>query len=780
MLGILAVLVVAAFAAPAITRWLGSRAGVALALAPGTGLVYLLARAPEVLAGTAAEVRLPWIEGLGVELALRLDGLSLAFGLLVCAMGVATMIYAAAYIGSDPRLGRLQCTLLLFTTAMLGVVLADDAITLFVAWELTSVTSFLLIGYDHHKAEARRSALRALLVTGGGGLALLAGLVTLGFAAGSFQLSNWNALPDGLRDSTLYTTGTVLVLLGAFTKSAQFPFHFWLPGAMAAPTPISAFLHSATMVKAGVYLLARLSPSLAGTPLWEGTLSVVGGVTMALGATLAFGRDDLKQILAYTTVSALGGLVMLLGFSSELGASAMIAYLVVHALYKGPLFHVAGIVDHETGTRSLSQLGGLGRKLPITAGIAALAALSMAGVPPFLGAKAKQAMHAAEVEAPVLHGLLEGLAFMTNVATASVAILLAGVVFWRSPRETPKAPHEGPVGLWGGASVLVVVAVLLALVPAFGFQALVDAGAAAITGGESGHGDGAHADGAHSGGMGLKLAAWALGALLVWQRERILSVLPSFESLGGFGPSKVFDLGLRALRTTAYVTTRVLQNGYLRSYVFSVLLATLVLAGYPLFADRAPLPPFGVLDIKLHEVAVMGAMLVAAGFCVRTDSRLAAVVTLGVIGIGVALHFMILGGPDLAMTQLSIETLSVILFVYVLHRLPRFAHFTSAAERRRDMVLSLIVGSFFTALVWSLATDGTVSLLSPSFADQSVPEGKGRNVVNVILVDFRALDTMGEITVLAVAAMGVFGLMRLRPEGSSLGATQVAGRSEGR
>ncbi|MHC4261018.1 MAG: hydrogen gas-evolving membrane-bound hydrogenase subunit E [Planctomycetota bacterium] len=765
MFGALLLLVLAAIAAPAVTRWLGRRAGLVLALGPGVALAYFLARLPEVVEGGVVTASVVWMESLDVGLNLRLDGLSLAFCLLISAMGVATMIYAAAYIGDDPRLGRLQCTLLLFTTAMLGVVLADDAIALFVAWELTSVTSFLLIGYDHHKGAARRAALQALLVTGGGGLALLAGLCLAGFDQGTFQISVWNSSVDRLADSPLYMRVLVLVLLGAFTKSAQFPFHFWLPGAMAAPTPISAFLHSATMVKAGVYLLARLSPSLGGTPAWETTLSIVGGFTMAMGAVIAFGRNDLKQILAYTTVSALGGLVMLLGFSTELGATAMIAYLVVHALYKGPLFHVAGIVDHETGTRELSRLGGLGRSMPITAAIAALAALSMAGVPPLLGSIAKHAMHAAEVEAPVQHALIEVLAFATNAATAAVAIMFAGLVFWRSPRETPKLPHEAPAGLWGGAAALVVASVVLALASAATFEPLIQSGATAILG-VAPH---AAEHGEHGGGLGLKLAAWALGAVLVWRREEILRALPEFDRLGSFGPSAVFTRSIELLRETAYIATRVLQNGYLRSYVFTVLLTSVVLAGYPLFVDRAPLPPPGALDVKLHEVVIMISMLFAAWFCARTESRLAAVVTLGVIGIGVALHFMILGGPDLAMTQLSIETLSVILFVYVLHRLPRFAHFTTAAERRRDLVLSLVVGAFFTAILWSLAAHGGGSLLSPYFAEQSLPEGKGRNVVNVILVDFRGLDTMGEVTVLAVAAMGVYGLMRLRPVGATGG-----------
>ena len=366
---------------------------------------------------------------------------------------------------------------------------------------------------------------------------------------------------------------------------------------------------------------------------------------------------------------------------------------------------------------------------------------------------------------------------------ARLAILLAGLVFWRAPRDTPKAPHEAPPGLWAGAAVLVVLALVLALVPGAAFQPLVDAGQGAILGPESlaeavhgvdghgsdGHGsDGHGADGhgtEHGSGLWAKLLAWGLGALLVWGRGALLRPLPKLETLGRFGPNAAFDAALAGLRTVAYLSTRVLQSGYLRMYLFSVLLAALVLAGYPLFVDRAPLPPFGGFDIKLHEVVIMLTMLLSAAFVARTDSRLSAVVALGVVGIGVALHYMILGGPDLAMTQLSIETLSVVLFVYVLHRLPRFAHFTTAAERRRDLVLSLIVGMFFTSILWALASAGGGSLLSPYFAEQSYPEGKGRNVVNVILVDFRGLDTMGEITVLSVAAMGVYGLLRLRVAG---------------
>jgi multicomponent Na+:H+ antiporter subunit A len=767
MLFVLILLLAAALVAVPLTGQSPRRAGLLLALAPGAGLGYLLARAAGVVAGEAVDVELAWIPALEVALDLRLDALGLVFGLLVCGMGVATMVYAGAYLQGDARLGRLYSTLLVFTAAMLGVVWADDLVTLFVAWELTSVSSYLLIGHDHQRSEARRAALRALLVTAAGGLAMLVGLLMLGDAAGTRELSVLARTAEGLKRSDVYAPALALVCLGAFTKSAQFPFHFWLPGAMAAPTPVSAYLHSATMVKAGIYLLARLSPALGGTPAWEFTLGLTGATTMVLGALLALGRDDLKQILAYTTVSALGALVMLLGFSTELGATAAVAYLIVHALYKGPLFHVAGIVDHETGTRSLERLGGLGRAMPITAAIAAAAALSMIGLPSTLGAAAKGAMHAAEAEAPVAHLWIAAAAFVTDVATAAIALLLAGAVFWRRRREAPREPHEAPLAMWVGAAAAVGVALWLGASPNGAFGRLVAAAAAVIV-------PGSEAQGAlHAAPMSSKALAWGMGALIAWRRAALLRPLPTLGRAARFGPSTAFDAGIAWLQALAGAATRVIQSGYLRRYVFVVLLATVVLAGTPLVLDQAAAPSLASVDVRLHELAVVAAMIVAAGLCASTESRLAAVVTLGVVGVGVALLFMILGGPDLAMTQLAIETLSVVLFVFVLYRLPRFAHFTTAVERRRDLALSVTIGLLFTAILWVLASVGDDSALSTYFAQQSVPEGKGRNVVNVILVDFRGLDTMGEVAVLAVAAMGVHGLIRL-------GGRRAAGTGGGR
>ncbi|QDU65576.1 hydrogen gas-evolving membrane-bound hydrogenase subunit E [Engelhardtia mirabilis] len=794
MFAILATLALAAFLAPSLTRWAGRRCGWILALAPGAALAYLVSRLPAVIDGETFDATVSWVPALDVSLDLRLDGLSMVFGLLITAMGVATMIYAAAYIGDDQRLGRLNATLLAFMLAMLGVVLADDVITLFVAWELTGITSYLLIGYDNHKFQARRAALQALLVTGLGGLVLLVGLTMLSWIAGTTQMSAMSAAAGSVQGSPLYGVVLAMVLVGAFTKSAQFPFHFWLPGAMAAPTPVSAFLHSATMVKAGVYLLARMQPVLGGTEAWHTTLGVVGATTMLLGAVMAFPQRDLKKILAYTTVSALGMLTMLIGIGTSAALVAAMAYVVVHALYKGPLFHVAGIIDHETGTRELSSLGGLRRTMPITAAIAAMAALSMAAVPPLLGAYAKQLVHAAEGEATAAAGYIYWTALATGIVTTSVAVMLAVLPFWRAGRETPKQPHEAPISLWLGAGLLATLALLLGPVAGTTFRPLVDAAARvagaspselheetslglastshaaepASAGALEGAADQAHADadhgaehGEHGSGTLLKLVTIATGVLLVWRRDALLAAVAPVGGLARFGPEAVYRLSVIGLKSFSGVLTRFIQNGYLRSYIFVVLLATIVLAGYPLFSDRAPLPPLAVLDIRLYEGLIVMAMLMATLFATGTDSRLAAVVALGLIGIGVAINFMIMGGPDLAMTQLAIETLSVLLFVFILHRLPRFEHFTSLAERRRDLVLSLMVGAFFTSLVWGIATEGGESALSPYFAEHSLSEGKGHNVVNVILVDFRGLDTMGEITVLAVAALGVFGLMRL-------------------
>ncbi|MCS7222068.1 MAG: Na(+)/H(+) antiporter subunit A, partial [Anaerolineae bacterium] len=436
-----------------------------LALLP-IGLTVFFARyLLEVRASSALIVSYPWVPSLGVNLSFYIDGLSLLFALLISGIGALVVIYAGGYLAGKPQLGRFYVIVLMFMASMLGLVLAGNLITLFVFWELTSLTSYLLIGFDHEREQARAAALQALLVTGGGGLALLAGLVLLGQVGGSLELASLLENGTLVRDHPLYLPILVLILLGAFTKSAQAPFHFWLPNAMEAPTPVSAYLHSATMVKAGVYLLARLSPVLGGTEAWHYLVTGAGTVTMLLGAGLALLQTDLKRILAYSTVSALGALVLLLGLGTVLSVKAATLFLLAHALYKGALFLVAGAVDHETGTRDVRRLGNLARAMPFTAFAAGLAALSMAGLPPMLGFINKELLYEAKLQAPRAAPLVTGAGVLANVFLVAVAGIVGLAPFLRRRANLPKKPHEAPPAMLLGPLFLGGLSLLCGLFP---------------------------------------------------------------------------------------------------------------------------------------------------------------------------------------------------------------------------------------------------------------------------------------------------------------------------
>jgi multicomponent Na+:H+ antiporter subunit A len=757
MVWILISLVVAALFAPLVTRLAGRSCGRVLALVPAAACAWFATRIPAVAAGERLVEPVAWAPSLGVSADLALDGLSLVFALLVTGIGALTMVYARGYIGNDPRLGRLNATLLVFMTAMLGLVLSDDLVTAFVFWELTSVSSYLLVGYDHANPKARAAALQALLITGAGGLCLLCGVILIGSVGGTYSVSELVSKGDVLRDSSLYLPILLLVLGGCFTKSAQLPFHFWLPGAMAAPTPVSAYLHSATMVKAGVYLLARLSPALGGTGEWLALLVTFGATTMVYSAVVAFFQTDMKRILAYTSVSALGTLVMLLGIGTADAAAAATAYLIVHALYKCALFHVAGIVDHECGTRDVDRLGRLSRAMPITCVAACLAVLSMAGLPPFLGASAKGLVGHAE---HALHmGPVEWAAMLTVLMTFAVGALLVWRTFFgrRDGEDLPKHPHEAPIDLWFSPLLLGSLGLLLGFFWGPLAHNLLEPAAAAIAPGVAPE---LHVH-ATAGSYALKAALAAFGLALYVKRRTVVRALRLASVLTWFGPERFYDRGLVAIEWFARAVTRRLQSGSLRTYLAIVLASTMVLAGYPLLKNGVPLPPSGSFDIRVHEAAIVLAMVLATIFVMSTRSRLSAIAALGIVGAGMSVTFLVFGAPDLAKTQLAIETLSVLLFLFILYRLPPLRQLSTRLQVWRDVVLSLTVGCFFALLVWGLTSVDGASRLSPFFAENSLALGKGHNVVNVILVDFRGIDTMGEITVLAVAALGVLGLMRV-------------------
>ncbi|MEX0702700.1 MAG: putative monovalent cation/H+ antiporter subunit A [Planctomycetales bacterium] len=748
---------------PWIVRATGRAHGVILALLPialtGWFAVQLAAMRAS---GAAISEGVAWMPGLDLRLSFFADGLGLLFCLLICGIGALVLIYSASYLRGHPDLPRFHVSLLAFMASMLGVVLADNVLVLFVFWELTSLASYFLIGFDHERPAARAAALQALLVTGGGGLALLAGLLLLGHVAGSYELSVISGGNFDLAGHPLALPILALILLGAFTKSAQFPFHVWLPNAMEAPTPVSAYLHSSTMVKAGVYLLARLSPALREIDGWYPLVTGFGAATAVVGAWLAFRETYLKRVLAYSTVSSLGILVMLLGVATEAAVIAAIVYLLAHALFKATLFLAAGIIDHESGERDAEKLGGLAPAMPITAAVSILAALSMAGFPPLFGFLGKEQLLDAAHHAPA-HAVpsLVALAFAATL-TVAVAIRAGIKPFAGSRVPTPRAPHEPPGGLLLGPALLSAAGVALGLAPWLVAEAVLAPAAGAVLGKSVAvelhpwHG--------FTLVFGISLAILAAGTCCYFARAPLGRMARPIDALAAWGPARWYDGGLAALDIVASGQTRFLQSGYLRRYlVISVAVAAGLAATTYLTGGDSPLMPTGWWnEVQLHEALIAGTTLAALAAAVRSRSRLGAIAAMGAVGYGVALLFVLFGAPDLAMTQLVVETLTVILFVLAFHHLPDFARYSSRRTLIRDGAIAVAVGGLMTTLVLIANQVQVAESISWYYAEHALSAAHGRNIVNVILVDFRGIDTLGEITVLAVAGIGVYALLKLR------------------
>lgn len=749
-----------AILAPLLARRLQGSAGWVLAVLPAVLTLYFISLLPRLQTGNPVAIHYAWVPELGVNFALRADGLSLLFAILISGIGTFVVIYAGGYLAGDRDLNRFYPWLLIFMASMLGVVLADNLLVLFVFWELTSLSSFMLIGYEHDREEARAAALQALLVTSSGGLALLAGLVLIGQAAGSYEISVLLNQGEAIRNSPYYLPALVLVLLGAFTKSAQVPFHFWLPSAMEAPTPVSAYLHSATMVKAGIYVLARLSPVLGGTEAWLVIVSGVGVLTMLVGAYLALYYTNLKRILAYTTISSLGTIVLLLGIGASGAVKAAMVFLLAHAFYKAALFMLAGVLYHETGTQDIDELGGLRRVMPYTALITFLAAISLAGFGPVLSFIGKELLFEAVLEAHRFSLILSVTAVLTGAVNVAVALILAIRPFLGASRQTPKHAHEAPLSLLVGPGSLALLGLGIGLFPALVAGNLITPTVTAILG-ES---------------YSAELALWhgvnpalllsgisILSGVLLYRGWTILrSANSRLERFLNWGPTVWYNASLIALNNIARSITNVLQSGHLHYYMLIIVLTTVGLVGYSVTfrLGRAITLSFPV--VRFYELGLGILILLAALAAVRSRSRLASVAALGVVGYGVALTFIFFGAPDLAMTQILIETMTVILLVLVLYHLPGFAQLSSKVARRRDAIIALIAGTLMTLLVLLVSSFEHIEPISSFFITNSVPLGHGRNIVNVILVDFRALDTLGEITVLSLAGIGVLALLKLR------------------
>ncbi len=736
----------------------GRRGAVLGCGAAGLGFVCYLAMIAAVAGAEPPPAAAFWaVPSLGIAGGLRLDGLSLLFALLITGIGALVLLYAGRYLKADPRLNRLVVLLMVFMVAMLGAVTADDVVTLFVFWELTSIASFFLVAHDHEKPGARRAALQALLVTGGGGLALLAGLVLVAIAAGTTSISGIVAAREAVLAHPAAVPAMLLVILGCFTKSAQFPFHFWLPNAMAAPTPVSAYLHSATMVKLGVYLLARLNPVWQEDALWQGLLTWTGLLTAATGAVLALRETDLKRVLAYTTVTALGTLVLLIGLAPELSATAAVTFLLVHALYKAALFLIAGILDHETGSRDASALGGLRGAMPWTATAAVLAALSMAGLPPFVGFVAKEIVYEAKLAAGGAAGVVAAIGFAVNAAMVAVAGLLSLRIFFGARRPTPAVPHDPPKSMLAGPILLAGFGLLAGIAPGLVGHWMLDGAATAILGRpvevplKLWHG--------FTPVLALSAATIGLGLLILLGWERLMPRLRRVSTFDSHGPSRGYEHALAGLVAWAEGTTRAVQHGSLRGYM-RVLLLVLAIAPLAVLLARGGLdrPAEGALDPRAFAFGVIVLGAIAAALA---RSTFAAVMALGLVGFGTALVFLMFGAPDVALTQFTVEVLLVVILATVLIRLPiRGTDTRTRGQRAGDAGVALLLGGSVAALLMAVLAAPFDPRLGAWFGETSVPAGHGRNVVNVILVDFRALDTLGEIAVLAIAAFAVIALLR--------------------
>ncbi|GIL03301.1 MAG: Na(+)/H(+) antiporter subunit A [Alphaproteobacteria bacterium] len=753
---------VAALASPVAVRLAGEKAVWLLALFPAAIFAHLVSLAGPVAAGEVFTGGLRWIPTLGVNLSYHVDGLSLVFGLLISGIGAFIVLYSGGYLKGHPQLGRFLSFIFLFMGSMLGLVMADNLYCLLVLWEMTSITSFLLIGFDHNWRASRRAALQALVVTGGGGLALIAGAVIVEGVTGVSELSLVLRSGEALRESPYYGAAFVLVLIAAFAKSAQFPLHFWLPNAMEAPTPVSAYLHSATMVKAGVYLLMRFNPVMGGTALWEAVLPAFGATTLIVGTLIAIRKTDLKLMLAYTTVASLGLLVMLTGFGTDKAIEAAVYYLVAHAFFKGGLFMVAGAIDHEAGSRDIRRLGGLRRAMPLTFAAACLAALSMSGIPPFVGFIAKEEIYAALAGGDPRSIVIAVVAIAGNALMLVVAAAIAIKPFLAEPRPELGHAHEGPVLLWAGPMVLGLLGLAAALWAGSANHYVF----APMAGAFAGHPIDAHAR-LHLGlslPLLLSLLTVALGLAVFWRLDAARRAMAGLLRRIGWGPDHGFDQAITATLAFSRSLTAFVQNGRLESYmvtVFTVVGVTLI-AAMAFWGEFPALPAFPA-DLTFYEWGVLAIAFAGILAVLWASDRLTAIVSLGIQGFAVALIFILFGAPDLSFTQFMVETLSVVILALVMTRLTLHkADHRPAGERLRDGAIALVSGAALGLVLLSVTQVPFDSRLSDFFAQNAYAIAHGRNIVNVIIVDFRGLDTLGEIAVVMVAGLAILALIRIR------------------
>ena len=739
--------------------------------------ILLLTQAKDVFQGQVLSEHWSWLPQFGIDLSFRLDALGLIFSLLITGIGTLIYIYAYYYLNHKNSLSKLYFLLMLFMAAMLGISLSNNLLILLVFWEMTSISSFLLVGYWSNYEAAQRGSRMALTITGMGGLAMLGGFILLGQITGTYQIDQILNMTAQIQSSHLFVPALLLILLGAFTKSAQFPFHFWLPNAMAAPTPVSAYLHSATMVKAGIFLLARLMPIFVGSALYHNLVTFIGLFTLCMAAFFAIFKEDLKGLLAYSTISHLGLIVCLLGIGSPLAVAAAIFHIINHATFKAALFMIAGIIDHETGTRDLRKLSGVWQLLPFTATLTMITAASMAGVPLTNGFLSKE-MFFTELLANLSGGIGVFTAIIATLAglfAVAYSVRLVHGVFFDGDlgKAIPnKDAHEPPIGMRAPAILLAILCIAVGLLPALLVGDIVNAGARASTNLPAF--EGVHLAIWHGFNVPLLMSAIALiGGILFYfslaksSRIRDIDLDPILGKLQG---KVLFDLFLKHLLLNSRKLKRATETGSLQNYllwilIFAVALVSMPLIGQGIYAGTRELTHAPLVAIVLW-LLLFSACWMMLWF---HHERIKAVLISGAIGLVVTMVFVTMSAPDLALTQITVDVVTTVLLLMSLSLLPQLTPYESSRTRRwRDAVIAIIGGLGIGWITWMILTRDHNSI-SWFFVQQSLPLGGGSNIVNVILVDFRGFDTFGEITVLGIAAIGTLCLMDgMRAHGTTI------------
>ncbi|WP_180079875.1 monovalent cation/H+ antiporter subunit A [Acinetobacter sp. YH12058] len=732
-----------------------------------SSLILLLTQAKAVFNGETIIQTWSWLPQLGIDLSFRLDALGLLFSLLITGIGTLIFIYAYYYLSPQNSLSKLYVLLMLFMAAMLGISLSNNLILLLTFWELTSISSFLLVGYWSNYEAAQRGSRMALTITGMGGLAMLGGFVLLAQITGTYQIDQILMMTEQIQSHHLFVPTLLLILLGAFTKSAQFPFHFWLPNAMAAPTPVSAYLHSATMVKAGIFLLARLLPIFAGAALYHNLVTFIGLFTLCMAAFFAIFKEDLKGLLAYSTISHLGLIMCLLGIGSPLAVAAAIFHIINHATFKAALFMIAGIIDHESGTRDLRKLSGLWQLLPFTATLTMITAASMAGVPLTNGFLSKEMFFTelvANLSGPVL--LVSAIvATLAGIFAVAYSIRLVHGVFFDGPigKDVPnKEAHEPPFGMRAPATLLAVLCILVGLMPALLVEHIVNSTTRAST--QLSQFEGIHLAIWHGFNLPLLMSVIALlGGIIFYfslAKGGKIREIDLDPHLGQFQGKLLFELFLKHLLQVSRKIKRKTENGSLQSYLVWIIAFTVFMVALPLFNQGLTTGTRELTHAPMIAI-VLWLLLFSACWMMLWfhHERIKAVLISGAVGLVVTMMFVGLSAPDLAQTQITVDVVTTVLLLMSLSLLPQLTPYESSRSRRwRDAFIAIGGGIGIGWIAWLVMTRNHNSI-SWFFNQQSIPLGGGTNVVNVILVDFRGFDTFGEITVLGIAAIGTLCLM---------------------